>query len=242
MKAPRMRWFGTAGFLVLAGLLQGAAKAETIGHASDVQVSVVDGKLTTNKQLYLQLFDEWLATDSPGFAGALPQGLQYGLMVADRLWYHSGVEGAPVSTATGNPFLLLGADPNFVTVNQTTGPQAGPMLASSLSGSLHAHVNFELFPQSGPPAPLGVYGLVLRLTSPSFQSSDPFVIALANNPNFALSLEGVQYGGAAISAVAVPEPGAGTLAVLGTALAAVGYGMRRLKAGRRSCKRVAGSA
>jgi hypothetical protein len=245
MKAPSMRWFGTAGFLVLASLLQGAARAETIGHAFDVQVSVVNGKLTTNNQLYLQLFDEWLATDNPGFAGALPQGRQYDFMVADKLWYHSGVQGAPVSTAMGSPFLLLGADPNLVTVSQTTGPQAGLTLASNLSGSLHAHVNFELFPQSGTPAPAGVYGLVLRLTSPSYESSDPFVIALANNPDFALSLEGVQYGGAAIrdaALVAVPEPGAGTLAVLGTALAAVGCGLRRLKAGRRSCKRVAGSA
>lgn len=227
---------GVALLLAMAALLQSSLRAETIGHAFDVQVGVVNGRLTTNKQLYGELFDPQLATGNPGFSGSLPQGLQYGFMVADKLWYHSGIAGTPVSTAPGNPFLRIGADPNFVTVSQTTGPQAGLTLVSSLSGSLHQHTNFELFPQGGTPAPAGVYGLVLRLTSPAFQASDPFVIALTNNPDFTtLTLDGVLYGQQAILAVAVPEPGAGVLAGLGMAAATLGYGARRWRGQWASC-------
>ncbi len=233
------RYAAAATILVVACLLSGATRADTIGHAFDVQVSVVNGKLTTNKDLYDGLFDEFLSTTDPGFSGAPPTGQQYAFVVAQKLWYHSGIVGNPVSTAPGNPFLQVGEDPTFVTVSQTSGQQPGLTLASSLSGSLHVHLNFELFPQGASPAPAGVYGLVLQLTSPSFQTSDPFVIALANISGSELTLEGVEYGSAAIrdaALVAVPEPGASTLAVLGTALVAVGYGMRRLKTGRQSCK------
>jgi hypothetical protein len=234
------RYAAAATILVVACLLSGATRAETIGHAFDVQVSVVNGKLTTNKDLYDGLFDEFLSTTDPGFSGAPPTGQQYAFVVAQKLWYHSGIVGNPVSTAPGNPFLRVGEDPTFVTVSQTSGQQPGLTLASSLSGSLHVHLDFELFPQGASPAPAGVYGLVLQLTSPSFQTSDPFVIALTNNPGLTtLTPEGVAYGEQAIRSsalAAVPEPGTGTLAVLGTALAAVGYGMRRLKAGRQSCK------
>ena len=223
----------------LVFLFQAAAMAETIGHAFDVQVSEVNGKLTTNKQLYDAAFDEQFSTGNPGFAGSLPQGLSYGFAVADKLWYHSGVVGDPVSTAPGNPFLRFGEDPMFVVVSQTTGQQSGLTLVSSLSGSLHAHTAFELFPQGSPSAPSGVYGLVLQMTSPSFQASDPFVIAFMNNPDFSLSLEGIAYGEQAILAVAVPEPGAGFLAGLGMAAAAIGYGVRRVRRSRDYCNRVA---
>lgn len=225
--------------LAVAALVRGEAIAETIGHAFDVQVSVVDGKLTTNSDLYEGLFDEFFATTDPGFSGAPPTGQQYSFIVPQKLWYHSGIVGDPVSTAPGNPFLMVGEDPNFVTVSQTTGFQPGLTLASSLSGSLHVHLNFELFPQGGSPAPAGVYGLVLQLTSPSFQTSDPFVIALTNLNNGDLTPEGVIYGEQAIRdaalAAPVPEPGAGILAGLGMAAVAGSLGLRRLRGRRPSC-------
>jgi hypothetical protein len=219
----------------LAIPLQAAAMAETIGHAFDVQVSEVNGKLATNKQLYDGAFDEQFFTGNPGFAGSLPQGLSYGFAVADKLWYHPGIVGDPVSTASGNPFLRIGEDPMFVVVSQTTGQQPGLTLVSNLSGSLHAHTAFELFPQGGPSAPFGVYGLVLQMTSPSFQASDPFVIAFMNNPDSSLSPEGIAYGEQAILAAAVPEPGAGFLAGLGMAAAAIGYRVRRVRRTRSYC-------
>lgn len=235
----RMIMAGVVAWVALASLFQAAAMAEPIGHASDIQVSVVNGKLTTNKQLYDGAFDEQFSTDSPGFGGSLPQGLSYGFAVVDKLWYHSGIEGQPVSTAPGNPFLQIGADPMFVVVSQTTGPQAGLTLDANLSGSLHVHTTFELFTQSGSPAPLGVYGLVLQMTSPSFQASDPFVIAFMNNPDFSLSPEGIAYGEQAIREAAlaapVPEPAAGILAGLGMGAATIGYGLRRWRGRRPTC-------
>lgn len=227
---------GVMAVLTLAAVFQAAAMAEPIGHDFDVQVSVVNGKLTTNKQLYDGLFDEFLSTTDPGFSGAPPAGQQYSFVVPQKLWYHSGIVGDPVSTAPGNPFLKIGEDPNFVTVSQTTGFQPGLTLAASLSGSLHVHLNFELFPQGGSPAPAGVYGLVLQLTSPSFQTSDPFVIALTNLGNGDLTPAGVAYGEQAIrEAALVPEPGAGILAGLGMAAAAGSLGLRRSRSRRPSC-------
>lgn len=229
----RMIKVGVMAWMAMATLFQAAAMAESIGHLFDVQVSVVNGKLTTNKQLYDGFFDQ-SETTNPGFGGSLPQGSSYGFAVAGKLWYHSGIVGDPVSTAPDNPFLRIGTDTLFVDVSQTTGPQAGLTLVSNLSGSLHEHRPFSLFPQNDPAAPSGVYGLVLQMTSPSFQASDPFVIAFMNNPDFSLSPAGVAYGEQAILAVAVPEPGAGFLAGLGMAAATVGYGVRRWR-GRRPC-------
>lgn len=220
--------------LAMAALFERVAMADPIGHTFDIQVSVVNGKLTTNKQLYDGFFDQ-SETTNPGFGGSLQQGLSYGFAVAGKLWYHSGVVGEQVSTAAGNPFIRIGTDTMFVDVSQTTGPQAGLTLVSSLSGSLHEHIPFALFPQDVPAAPLGVYGLVLQMTSPSFQTSDPFVIAFLNNPDFSLSPEGVTYGEQAILGAAVPEPGAGILAGLGMAAAAMGHGVRRLRGRMRSC-------
>lgn len=229
IKVRLMAW------MAMATLFQGAVMAEPIGHLFDVQVSVVNGKLTTNKQLYDSFFDQ-SETTNPGFGGSLPQGLSYGFAVAGKLWYHSGIVGDPVSTAPDNPFLRIGTDTLFVDVSQTTGPQAGLTLVSSLSGSLHEHVPFSLFPQDDPAAPLGVYGLVLQMTSSSFQASDPFVIAFMNNPDFAISPEGIAYGEQAILSVAVPEPGTGILAGLGLVAATIGYGARRRRGQRDSCK------
>lgn len=228
--------YGLMAGVAMVALFQAAAMADPIGHAFDIQVSVSNGKLTTNKQFYDGDFGPQFSTGNPGFAGSLPQGLSYGFAVLDKLWYHSGVVGDPVSTAPGNPFLQIGADPMFVVVSQTTGPQAGLTLVSSLSGSLHQHTTFELFPQGGPSAPAGVYGLVLQMTSPSWQASDPFVIAFMNNPDFAISPEGIAYGEQAILSVAVPEPGTGILAGLGLVAATIGYGARRRRGRRDSCK------
>jgi hypothetical protein len=70
---------------------------------------------------------------------------------------------------------------------------------------------------------------VLQITSPSFQSSDPFLLAIANIAGGGLTLEGIEYGEQAIfDAVAVPEPSSVVLAGLGAAGAlAAGWRRRR---------------
>jgi len=231
-----MRSFWIRSPLVLAlALLGGAAEAL---QEFDVQIYVSGGKLFTTKSLFQGFFEDF-ETDSPGFSDApapfpspLPSGVAYGFNVAGKLWYHSGIVGAPVSTAPGDPFIQIGSDTTFVAVSQTSGPQAGLQLANSLSGSLHVHLDYALF---GAQRPIGVYGLVLQITSPSFTTSDPFVVALINDPTFTtLTLEGVAYGEQAILAAAlVPEPSAfGLLATAAAAAGLAGIARRRRPAAR----------
>jgi hypothetical protein len=220
----RRLWKGSPLMLALA-LLSGTAQADP---QFDVQIFVADGKLVTTRTLFDGFFDQF-ETDSPGFSNApggpaLPTGVAYGFNVAGKLWYHSGIVGDPVSTASGNPFIRIGDDTTNVVVSQTSGSQAGLQLTSSLVGSLHVHLPYTLF---GDQRPVGVYGLLLEITSPSFTTSDPFVVALTNDPGFTLTPEGVAYGEQAIlSAAVVPEPSA--LGLLATAAAAAGLaGIRR---------------
>jgi hypothetical protein len=220
MTSMRRCWIRTP--LVLALALLGSA-AEAL-QEFDVQIYVAGGKLFTTKSLFDGFFDQF-ETINPGFSDApppyptpLPPGLAYGFNVAGKLWYHSGIEGDPVSTAPGNPVIRIGSDTTNVVVSQTSGPQAGLQLASSLSGALHVHLPYTLL---GDQRPIGVYGLLLEITSPSFTTSDPFVVALTNDPDFTLTLAGVAYGEQAILAAAVvPEPSA--LGLLATAAAAAG--------------------
>lgn len=225
------------------GIVMAIVASASVARANpltDVQIFVSNGKLTTTKSLYDGFFFDFETTD-PGFANALsrpalPTGEDYGFAVAGKLWYHSGIQGDPVSVAPGNPFIRIGDEFTNLIVSQTSGPQPGLQLASPLSGSLHVHPPYTLL---GEQRPAGVYGLVLQITSPSFTASDPFVVALTNDPGFSLTETGVRYGEQQIvSAALVPEPGTGSLAVLGTAVATVGFGLRRLNVSRRCCKRV----
>jgi hypothetical protein len=217
-----LKWFG---FVVAIALCGGIARANPL---TDVQVFVSDGKLATSRNLYDGFFDEYETTD-PGFADVpagppLPLGVAYSFVVAGKLWYHSGIEGQPVTVAPGNPMVRIGDEFTNVIVSQTTGPQPGLLLASSLAEPLHAHPPYSLL---GTERPAGVYGLVLQITSPSFVTSAPFVVALTNDPEGTLTLEGVRYGEQQIVAAAlVPEPSA--VSLLATAAAAgLAWAMRR---------------
>ena len=223
-----MRYLWNRCLLVSAlSLLGGAAQADP---QFDVQVFVSDGKLATTRSLFDGFFMDY-ETDSPGFSNApggpaLPTGVAYGFNVVGKLWYHSGVVGDPVSTAPGNPFIRIGDELTNVVVSQTSGPQPGLELTSSLAGSLHAHLPYTLL---GDQRPVGVYGLLLEITSPSFTTSDPFVVALTNDPTITLAPVGVAYGEQAILAAAlVPEPSAlGLMATAGAAAGLAGIARRR---------------
>jgi hypothetical protein len=217
-------------------LLSSAAEAL---QETDVQIYVSGGRLFTTKSLFDGFFEQDFETANPGFSDAplpfptpLPTGVAYGFNVAGKLWYHSGIVGDPVSTAPGNPFIRIGDDTTNVIVSQTSGPQAGLQLASSLSGALHVHLPYALL---GADRPIGVYGLVFQITSPSFTTSDPFVVALTNDPTFTnLTPGGVAYGEQAIlSAAVVPEPSSlGLLATAAAAAGLVGIRWRRRAAAR----------
>ena len=201
---------------------------------TDVQVSVLNGMLLTNLSKYASAFDETtFTTGDPGFAGTPPAGQQYGVQISQKLWYHSGIEGDPVTPVLANVFVRVSDGTTSLDVTGTSGLQTGLILTESLSGSLHDHLLFSLFPNAAPTAPVGVYGLVMQVTSPAFQTSDPFLLAIANvqglNLNDPQVLAGIEYGEDAIfDAAIVPEPSSVVLAGLGAAgVLAAGWRRRR---------------
>lgn len=222
-----------AGSIVLATIVFIGAAPQAFGDAAtDIQLGVSSGKLTTNLGKFAGTFDpSSFETDEPGFAGAPPSGHAYGVQVAQQLWYHSGIDGDPVTAVPGGVSVSIFDGVTTLSVNGSSGLQTGLVLTESLSGSLHKHLDFSLSPGT---APAGVYGLVLQITSPSFQSSDPFLLAIANIKGLDLNnpavLAGIEYGEQAIFNAAVPEPSSVVLAGLGVAGlvgAAVGRRMRR---------------
>lgn len=206
------------GSIMLATIVFVGAAPQVFGDATtDIQVDVSSGKLTTNLSKYAGAFNpDTFETHDPGFAGTPPSGQAYGVQVVQKLWYHSGIEGDPVTPVPGGVSVSITGSTTTLIVNGTSGLQSGLGLAENLSGSLHSHLDFKLSPGT---APTGVYGLVLQVTSPSFQSSDPFLLAIANIKDLNLSdpavLEGIEYGEQAIFNAAVPEPSSIVLAGLG---------------------------
>jgi len=170
-------------FPVVAALLIGAVTAQA-QHLGDVQISAVDHQLVTNDEngvarVYLNEFDDFsgiLFTDDPGFEsqmGSLPGGAPIGFNVTQSLWYWDGKQLAPPPESA---FIKIGfgpAPPVFVTGE--SGAQAGFTFAtSSSSGAIHTHLSYTLAPND---TAFGVYGVVLQLTSPQLEASDPFLIA-----------------------------------------------------------------
>lgn len=204
--------------VVCSLLVPMAARADAI---TDIQVSVQGGVIITDKSLYAGGFPGLsdFVTDDPGFAGSPTPGQDYGVLVTGKLWYHSGVDGDPVSTAAGNPYLRIASGTSSFDLFQTSNASAALPLVENLDGSLHKHLTFSLFPDTGSLAPAGVYGVVLQVTSPTFTSSASFLIALANLNNAPIDMtpEGVEYGEQAILVQAVPEPSSVALAGLGAA-------------------------
>lgn len=183
-----------------------ATPAWAQGHAADVHPTIVEGRLTTDQSVFADAFDDlngFLFTENPGFQaadGVFRAGDALGFAVVDRLWYWNGeaLADPPVETA-----VSISRGPLAVTVDGASEPQPGFTLATAgAAGFIHVHPTYTL--ESPEPLP-GVYGLVFELTSPQYESSDPFVIALGY---FGGGLTAEQYnaGVAAIEAAALAPP------------------------------------
>lgn len=228
----KVHWLKRASVCVFLFIVSGVtAPSVALGDAAtDIQVFLSGGKLMTGLTKYAGAFDEaTFETHDPGFAGStLPQGVQYGVQVSQKLWYHSGVVDDPVTPVRGDVFVTISDASSFLlTVTGSSGLQAGLVLTGSLTGSLHSHLDFMLSPTSGPAAPAGVYGLVLQINSPAYQTSDQFLLAVANLAGGSLTLDGIEYGEQAIFNAAVPEPSSVALAAIGAGLAAISLRRRQ---------------
>ncbi|MFO0898212.1 MAG: dockerin type I domain-containing protein [Pirellulales bacterium] len=176
------------------------------GHPFDVHPAVSDGRLTTNQSVYADAFDELdgvLFTQNPGFetgTGVLAAGDQLGFALVDKLWYW---DGAALVDPPPDTAVSISRGPQSVTVDAASGPRPGFTLATAgASGFIHVHPSYTL--ESPEPA-AGVYGLVLELTSPQYEPSDPFVIALGWFGD-SLTVEQYNAGVAAIGTAALLPP------------------------------------
>jgi hypothetical protein len=185
MNSIRYRAF--AALLILGSLRAAPAQAQ---HLGDVQIRLVDQQLATansggDDRIFVNEFDDFggtLFTDDPGFesqTGALPGGLPIGFNVTQSLMYW---DGFAIRNADGAASLKLSLGPaNPVFVTHDSGVQPGFTFAtSSSSGTIHAHPSYTLAPRD---VPFGLYGVVLELTSPGYETSLPFLIAF----NFGLA-------------------------------------------------------
>lgn len=207
----------------MAALAVGAA---ALAHEGDVVVEV------SGSGLYVPTTDEGFFVyegefpfpgtliDEPGFAaeGTLQDGDLLGFNVQQALLYWDGAALASVPTdhnialthPSGNPAL------GQVIIDGSSGLQDGFNFAQAdETGSLDEHLLIEL---GAPGAPeIGAYGVWLRLTSPSYDESNDFVILL----NYGLSPDEFEAGVEEIGSI-VPEPS--SLLLLG--LSALGATVR----------------
>lgn len=199
-----------------------------LGHGTPIDVSVVDGKLTTDASVYAETFNllggVLITTSLPGIgvsttSNGLSAGDDLGLDVVHKLLYWNGSEIAPATASL--TIENHDGDQSYV-VTDATGLQEG-LYWGTYSGSTgwHRHGDYFLNPLS---APAGAYGVVVQLTSPDHEASDPFLIAF----NWGLSSGAFQEGIAAFQTVLVPEPSTfALLAVGGLALLGAARSSRR---------------
>lgn len=152
-------------------------------HLGDIELAVEGDRLVTENhggddRIFVNEFDDLggvLFTDDPGFeadTGALPADAEISFHVVQHLWYWDGDQPhAPASASLS----ISGATSHRVDVTGASGAQAGFHIATaSSSGTIHAHLEYTLAPFD---VSTGVYGVILEVTSPGLQSSEPFLIA-----------------------------------------------------------------
>ena len=168
-------------------------------------------------------------TDEPGFDSVeaieddlypLSEGDEVGFNVLTSLLYWDGTQK---TTPANDPELEISAGFSTV-VTPTSGPQAGFIFGTADATGVHEHLDFTLTPGSDAgagAAPVGAYGLWLELTSPQYESSDPFLIVI----NQGLGEDDFENGVDAMHDMGVPEPS--TLGLLASSLVGVALTRRR---------------
>lgn len=175
----RRTWAAAAG---LAGL----GCRDCLGHGTPIIVDQVGGQLTTDQPLYFQLdaelgfspLDAPSSTIAPGYEVRGAHGLVSTNLITfnvdSRLWFSDGGAATPASSESLEVVSTFSTQ-GVVVTGQSPAHQAGGLLrAEGTFLNQHAHyLSYELTPNN---QLTGAYGVLLELTTPGYQPSDPFLI------------------------------------------------------------------
>lgn len=235
------RWNGLARFApAVAGVLllcQGGALRAGELHDGDIELAIEDGKLHvhgaaetafgTGYAIFEGSFTTLLAgprwrTTAPGFdsmAGTFQSTDMVYFSTWGNLAFWDG-DSWESTTPKGEVIVVRDSLDESVVISTSGTPAFTGFIADGgVSGSIHEHLTFFLetaAPLSQPT--IGAYRIGLQITSPQYQSSDPFYIVL----NRGLTTEAFEES---VHALAVPEPG--TYAMMGLGLGMIGFLARR---------------
>ncbi len=194
-------------------------------HAGDIAVSVQAGQLfvggdgvlqaANGFKLYEAEFGDQFVpyqTNNPGFQTQGVSTLTPGAIISfEGQGSLSHWNGSAWSAATGADFVTLRDAAYALTTWRGDGVAAGAtsyVAQVSAAGGIHSHLQFATNPTGND----GAYLVQLRLTSATYQASDPFYVVL----NYGLEHEAFEQAvGALVSPV--PEPASYALMLLGVA-------------------------
>lgn len=218
----------------------GALRAQEHLHEGDIELEIEAGKLHvhgaaetafgTGYYIFEGSFTTLLPgprwrTTNPGFdsaAGTFQPADEGFFKVWGTLAFWDG-DSWENTAPKGEMIVIRDSLDETITVS-TTGTVATPAFTGFISeggpsGSIHQHISFTLqtaAPLSDPT--IGAYRIGLQITSPQYESSDPFYLVL----NRGLSTEAFEES---VHALAVPEPS--TYAMMGLGLGLIGFLARR---------------
>jgi len=218
----------------------GALRAQEHLHEGDIELEIDAGKLHTHGaaetafgtgySIFEGTFTTLLAgprwrTTDPGFDSAAgtfqsTDMVHFGVWGTLAFWDGDSWES---SAPKGEVIVIRDSLDETVTVS-TTGIIATPDFTGFISdggptGTIHQHISYTLqtTPLGSQPT-VGAYRIGLQITSPQYESSDPFYLVL----NRGLATEAFEES---VHALAVPEPG--TYAMMGLGLGMIGFLARR---------------
>ena len=178
-------------FVILAGVYCLALGASTRTHAHGLPIDVF-ANAATGRMFVFENFESGdlvltpgidISADAPGIGVNYPTngiapGTPFGVDVTQELLYWNGNS---LAVPTVELWLDNPAQTDFYTVSATSGEQTGLSWATYPGGSLwDAHGLFSLSSLS---APVGIYGVAIRITSPDYDSTKPFLLPLVYDPN-----------------------------------------------------------
>jgi hypothetical protein len=169
----------------LTALLAATCCQAAFGHGIAVEISAVNGRLHTNKDVFTATMQSaggiLYESEFPGYtvlssASNIPVGTTFGFNVVDNLFYWAG----GVLSSTTEALLFENALAAGVSIDQDTIFETGvPIGTYNGTTGWHEHGFYSL----NGSAPAGAYGVVFTLTAPGFNYSNPFLLVFNRGLN-----------------------------------------------------------